>query len=165
MGERGGLIVKPQIAYRELKGYKYQLAETYRIRLGPEFNIERRIQHPASAAAMEEVIVVEGPLKDGEALLIVRKGYAWDGPSGPTVDTKNFMRGSLVHDALYQLMREGLLSRDLRDEADKLLRRICIEDGMSAVRAWIVYQGVHRFASFAVAAKAEEPQDRIVVAP
>ncbi len=27
-------------------------------------------------------------------------------PNGPTIETKTFMRASLVHDALYQLMRE-----------------------------------------------------------
>ena len=70
---------------------------------------------------------------DGQ--LTLRKGYAWDGPSGPTIDTKNFMRGSLVHDALYQLMRLKLLPASLRETADMLLRRICIEDGMCRLRA------------------------------
>jgi len=77
---------------------------------------------------------------DGE--LTIRRGYAWDGPSGPTVDTKNFMRGSLVHDALYQLMREGRLHKTNRKKADRLLQKICREDGMSSIRAWWVYQGV-----------------------
>ena len=36
-----------------------------------------------------------------EGLLIIRPGYAWDGPSGPTFDTPSFMRGSLIHDVLY----------------------------------------------------------------
>jgi len=42
---------------------------------------------------------------DGDGQFEFSKGYAWDGPSGSTVDTLNFMRGSLVHDALYQLIR------------------------------------------------------------
>lgn len=75
--------------------------------------------------------------------LLIRVGYAWDGPSGPTFDTLNFMRGSLVHDALYQLMREGHLDHDThREAADRELQRICREDGMSAIRAWLVYHGV-----------------------
>jgi hypothetical protein len=75
--------------------------------------------------------------------LIVKKGYAWDGPSGPTIDTKNFMRGSLVHDALYQLMRLGKIDKNTyRDAADKELVRICREDGMWWIRAQIVYWGV-----------------------
>ena len=74
--------------------------------------------------------------------LSIRKGYSWDGPSGPTIDTRNFMRGSLIHDALYQLMREKVLPQDVRDEADQILREICIQDGMSKLRAWWVYQAV-----------------------
>ena len=39
--------------------------------------------------------------------LLILKDYAWDGASGPTMDTKSIMRGALAHDGLYQLMREG----------------------------------------------------------
>lgn len=77
--------------------------------------------------------------------LIITKGYAWDGPSGPTIDTKNFMRGSLVHDALYQLMREGCIPITCKDSADRILQSFCLADGMSQLRAWYVYQGVHLF--------------------
>jgi hypothetical protein len=56
------------------------------------------------------------------------------------------MRGSLVHDALYQLMRgEYIAKNDYRERADRILQQMCREDGMSVVRAWIVYQGVHIF--------------------
>lgn len=79
--------------------------------------------------------------------ILIREGYAWDGPSGPTIDTDTFMRGSLVHDALYQLMREGQLSPDWRLAADQELYRICIEDGMTPIRAWWVYWGVRIFAA------------------
>lgn len=116
-----------KIRYRS--GYKYQLADSYEIRL-PFFTPVFDTNH--------------GFIKvTPDGLLIINEGYAWDGPSGPTVDTDNFMRGSLVHDALYQLMREGLLDREVyRQKADELLRQICIEDGMSSIRAWWVYQGV-----------------------
>jgi uncharacterized protein DUF1353 len=114
------------IQYRE--GYKYQLAADYRT------EIEIRVAQP---------IVTEYILLDRDGWLMIRKGYAWDGPSGPTIDTKNFMRGSLVHDALYQLMRLDLLDHDTyRDDADRILRRICLEDGMSPLRAHWVYVGV-----------------------
>ena len=78
---------------------------------------------------------------DKYGMLTIRAGYAWDGPSGPAIATRSFMRGSLVHDALYQLIREspGCISREL---ADQELRRICIEDGMFRVRAWWVYRAV-----------------------
>lgn len=114
------------IKYRE--GYKYQLAEDYQVLI----SIRPR-----------EFILTEYIRLDVDGTLSIKEGYAWDGPSGPAIDTKNFMRGSLVHDALYQLMREKHLDHDTwRDEADAELRKICLEDGMSSARAWWVYQGV-----------------------
>ena len=86
--------------------------------------------------------------------MIIREGYCWDGPSGPTIDTKNFMRGSLIHDALFQLMREGKLLRSRRKDADLLLKQICLEDGMSRLRAWWVYKGVRLGAAPATKASA-----------
>jgi hypothetical protein len=52
------------------------------------------------------------------------------------------MRGSLIHDALYQLMREQKVAQDQRKRADEILREVCIEDGMARVRAWWVYRAV-----------------------
>ena len=113
------------IAYRE--GYLYQLAEDYCVR------IEIRPEQPIWTEYIE--LSPEGDF-------LIRHGYAWDGASW-AIDTPNFMRGSLVHDALYQFMRAGKLdSYQHRKTADAILRRICREDGMSAIRAWWVYQGV-----------------------
>ena len=112
-----------RIAYK--KGFKYQLIEDYSADI-PIF--------PASIAENDYVVL-------GLGHIFIRAGYAWDGPSGPTFDTKTFMRGSLVHDALYQLMREGLLSLD-RVWSDRLLRQMCREDGMCRLRAWWVFKGV-----------------------
>ena len=128
------------IKYKD--GYKYQLAETYSVKVGifpPAY-----IQHEYISLSQH-------------GFLTIRKCYACDGPSGPTFDTKNFMRGSLVHDALYQLIREGLLPLSERENADAELRRICLEDGMSAVRAWWVYQGVRIFGDTAAATPEREP--------
>lgn len=90
-------------------------------------------------------------------VLTVRKGYRWDGPSGPTIDTENFMRGSLVHDVLYQALRLGVFigqfwgngklwghSR-LRLFADQWIRFICRQDGMSRFRAAYVYRALRIF--------------------
>ena len=83
--------------------------------------------------------------------LTILSGYAWDGPSGPTIDTPSFMRGSLFHDALYQLLREtgfgnGTDSSSLHDQrryrADQILLEVCIEDGMWRWRADWVFRGV-----------------------
>ena len=114
------------ISYRT--GYKYQLKAGYVVDIG---------------VTPDQPIVGRFLALSVEGKLTIKEGYAWDGPSGPTLDTLNFMRGSLVHDALYQLMREGLLDgHTYRKIADRLLQEMCKEDGMSALRAWGVYRGV-----------------------
>ena len=70
-----------------------------------------------------------------QGLLTIKKGYSWDGASGPAIDTQNILKASLVHDALYQLMREEVLPQSSREQADRLLRQICLEHGMSNFRA------------------------------
>lgn len=82
-------------------------------------------------------------IKDGRITIMV--GYAWDGPSGPAIDTKNSMRASLVHDALYQLMRIGAVSLAFRKRADSLYKQHCIEDGMSRIRAAWQYAALRVF--------------------
>lgn len=82
--------------------------------------------------------------------IFIRAGYAWDGASGPALDTKNIMRASLVHDALYQLMREGALPATYRKAADQELYRICREDGMWWIRAQWVYWAVRLFGKLAL---------------
>lgn len=78
-------------------------------------------------------------------VLLIQPGYAWDGASGPAIDTPNFMRGSLVHDALYQLIHIGALPAAYRKAADEELRRVVLEDGMSWLRAQWVYLAVRAF--------------------
>ena len=110
--------------YRRLKGYKYQLVETEFYQLPgifDGFNINTNF------------------IGLNNGILTIESDYAWDGPSGPTIDTKTFMRGSLVHDALYQLVRAKELPESFRKEADRVLRDICREDGMGRLRAWYVY--------------------------
>lgn len=128
-------------------GYLYQLARFYSVEV------------PIKDHTIDQGIIRLTPA----GILIIKKGYAWDGPSGPAIDTKNFMRGSLVHDALYQLMREGLLdAKQHRDTADRLLQKMCIEDGMWRLRAWWVYQAVKRFGSSAADPENKRP---VLVAP
>lgn len=129
-----------RIHYRS--GYKYQLEGGYSVRIP---------LRPPSTLRTEYVRL------SPSGLLTLKDGYAWDGPSGPAIDTKDFMRGSLVHDALYQLMREGFLDRGFRPAADEILRDSCIEDGMSRIRAWWVYQGVRLFGGPCAEAAAERP--------
>lgn len=122
------MVQKAQIRYRS--GYKYQLVDDYSATVSviPGQNIDT------------EFISL-----NTEGLLLIKQGYAWDGPSGPSIDTKDFMRGSLVHDALYQLMRQEHLSDDQwREEADLDLKRMCLKDGMPRARAWWVHIAVRK---------------------
>lgn len=114
-----------KICYRSLHLYKYQLVEAYSYDTG--------IWGHQGQTWLQYVVF------DKFGTITFKKGYAWDGPSGPTIDSKNFMRGSLVHDGLYQLIREEILPYTFRKTADKLLRKMCKQDGMSAMRAWWVY--------------------------
>jgi hypothetical protein len=117
-----------KIHYRK-RLYKYQLAEDYSINIGLQ----------------DMTFIAPFFILKSDGTLLILEGYAWDGPSGPTFKTKNFMRGSLVHDAMYQAIRMGLLSVEYKDLADRILQLVCIEDGMSKIRAWWVYEGVHKF--------------------
>jgi hypothetical protein len=115
----------PTIAYRS--GYAYQLADDYAIGVGI---------CPAT------LVLTRFLMLDPFGLLTIRAGYAWDGASGPTIDTSDSMRGSLVHDALYQLMRERLIGQEWREHADDLLRTILLEDGMLHMRAQLWHTAV-----------------------
>lgn len=116
-------------------GYEYQLFETYIHPLPDSFG---------KFSGNKDFFLS----LDGKTLTIA-KGYAWDGASGPPklfhTQTPNTMRGSLVHDALYQLIRENIIPEAMKDACDRELQKILIEDGMGSIRAWTYYQGVHLF--------------------
>ena len=131
------------ICYTKIRRYKYRLEEAY----------EYKTELTGRSTDIDDGWVV---LED-DGTLKIRKRYAWDGPSGPTIDTKNFMRGSLVHDALYQLMRAGVLQQTDREYADKVLRKICRDAGMSAIRAAYVYRAVRWFSGGAAKPRPDPP--------
>ena len=120
------------IKYR--KGYKYQLAQniTYKTNIRPSYE------------ATTEFISLRT-----NGILIIRSGYAWDGPSGLTIDTKSSITASCVHDALYELIRKGLIRPVERSTADVILAKLCIENGMWKWRAHAWYVAVSKFADFA----------------
>lgn len=100
---------------------------------------------------------------DTEGNLIVKKGYAWDGPSGPVKDTKENMRASLVHDALYQLMRnKEINSRTHRKAADQEFKDLCKADGVSNFRASVYYKALRKFGK---PAASPENKKKVVRAP
>jgi len=119
------------------KGYKYQLQDpvTYMTPF-----------HVKDKAHAGKFITL-----NASGLLLIHAGYAWDGASGPAIDTKTFIKGSLIHDALYQLIRYKILYKKDRITCDKILRDVCIEQGMSKIRAWWVYHGLKVFGGAAAA--------------
>jgi hypothetical protein len=132
-----------QILYR--RGYKYQMHVDYAVGTG--------------ITGQAAIIGDDGDpwvRLRSDGMLFIRAGYAWDGPSGPTFDTPSFMRASVVHDALYQLMRAGKLPQETREAADELLCRMCTEDGMWKIRAAWCLAGVRAFAAYAAKQKREE---------
>ena len=120
------------------QGYKYQLVKDYSLIIP--------IKPKAVLRSSEGWLCLTT-----KGQLLIKKGYAWDGPSGPALDTPTFMRASLIHDACYQLMREGKLeSIQYRDAVDKMLPEHCLEDGMSRLRAWYTYKAVCMFGGGAI---------------
>lgn len=79
-----------------------------------------------------------------EQILYIAKGFAWDGP-WPLPRFECAMRASLVHDALYHLMRSGGLSWGRREWADGVFRALCLEDGMPPWLATVCYWAVRAF--------------------
>jgi len=116
--------------YKKRKHWKYRVYEDeYR---QTDITPEQSIDTPFISLGMD-------------GILIVKKDYAWDGASGPTIDTKNTMTPSLVHDALYNLFRDQLLDADKwRKYADELLRDMLIERKMWKFRARMWYRAVRK---------------------
>ena len=119
-----------KIYYRA--GYKYQLAVTHTHvlqkgcrRLGVDYE--------------DDFLALAGNV------LTIRSGYAWNGASGPTWDSKSSMRGSLIHDALFQLIQLGVLPQNQISLANDELYVICRQDHMNPLRAQIWHMGVDTF--------------------
>ena len=106
------------------EGYKYQLRKDYSFK---------------TDVIPEKFIYSNYIRLDIDGMLYIVSGYAWDGATDPAIDSKDNMRGSLVHDALSQLARNGYLNgvkykKAIDDEYFKIL----VEDGM-----WAFRRGLH----------------------
>jgi hypothetical protein len=116
--------------YRDITPYKYQLAAT--------------IHFDTGIKGYSFIATYLGMTPSGT--LIIREGYIWNGASGPTFDTMDSMKGSLIHDALYECMRRGLLPLTIREKADRILHDVCTSEGMLKKRADLWYDMVQKFA-------------------
>jgi len=102
-------------------------------------------------------------------ILFIKKGYTWDGPSGPAIDSDNFMEGSLIHDVFYQIIRERLLINDIgysyddiKEMADRELYHIVLRNGMCKIRAIWVYIFVRFFGHWALKPYIKEIKTKII---
>ena len=82
----------------------------------------------------------------GKAVMCIKKYWCYDGPSGPAIDTPNFMEPSAAHDAWYWLMRWGHVPLWYRPYADDLMYDLCLKKEMCKLRAWWCCRAVKRFA-------------------
>jgi hypothetical protein len=123
-------------------GYRYQLAEAEFFPLG------WRVKPP---------IITEYICLSVDGTLVLAGGYAWNG-ANVIPDFTWVLRPSAGHDAIFQLIRLGLLPfYPWFDRGNRLLQQWCHEDGAWAWQAALVYQGVHRFGAGAADPKSENP--------
>ena len=94
--------------------YKYYLEETVSIQTS---------LRPVQSAIVPGYIFLG---VDGKMIIYSR--YAWDGATGG-VNFKGNRLAVLVHDAIYQLIREGLIDVSVKEQADKDLRDMMIAEG------------------------------------
>lgn len=102
------------IYYHDIRAYKYRLSREHREQV-PIYGREGGTPFMAI---------------DARGTLWFHVGYCWDGPSGPTIDTPGSMRPSLIHDALYALLKMGVLPPEAKEIADIILRDAYIEDAL-----------------------------------
>jgi len=129
--------MKKKACFKKISKYKYQLTEQYEYTT----NI-------IGYYGEMDFIKLE---KTGK--VVIYENYAWDGASGPTIDTLNTIRASLIHDALYQLSRNGCLSnisgefkyKKFAKYADKVLKKVLLEDNMNNKRANLWYKALRLF--------------------
>jgi len=94
------------------KGYRYQLKEDEAI----QTNL-----YPVDNIFTPHISLFRS------GFMYIKAGYAWDGPSGPTIDTDDSMTPSLFHDAAYELIRNQFLPQDYRLKADEWMFHMMME--------------------------------------
>lgn len=129
------------------KGYKYQVEKPF------------TQQTPIIGVEIEDYYFKLEP----SGLLTVKRGYAWDGASGPTWDTPSSMAASLVHDVFCQLERDCRLDyATWHEKINEFFGDMCKEAGMWAARA-SVWQAAVNFAD--AGDPAQGPDREVLVAP
>lgn len=123
------VMAKTNTSIRYRGGYRYQLIEHY--------TAQTSILGFEAIGGRFVFLQVDGVLR-------FKRDYCWDGAS-LAIDTKDIIRPSLIHDALYQLSRDHNFGSQFRKLADLELYHACRDDGMSWIRAGYVYLAVRLF--------------------
>lgn len=130
-------MTRESIRYRS--GYEYVLVED------AAFQTEHR---PATK-------ITHGPITlDANGVLRLERGFAWNGPSGD-IDVPWTIAASSKHDALYQLIRAGLLAPSTRIIADADYGATVTRDGGWRWTGWVRTNILKRFARGASRPSAE----------
>ena len=135
----------PELHLRKLGPHCYQTESAWWVRTGILGNAAQLFVGPHLVAALAQ-----------DGLLTIFPGFVFDGPSGPTIDTPDALVGALPHDALYRMARDGKLAPDLRDDADRLARKVWVQAGMYDWRAFFWLKALRAGASGSYYGKPDE---------
>lgn len=118
------------------KGYKYQLVE--------DLVLPSDILPPNNQDIHTYYVSL---LKNGD--WVFKRGWAWDGVSGPMMDTKATFPGGCGHDGGAYLLRQGKLPPEYKEPVDLWLPNLFLEYGMWEFRAKYAWKAVSLVDSFA----------------
>lgn len=122
--------------------------DTLYYRHGYEYQVLKNDFRCQTNVLPEEDIYHEFIRLDKHGMLTIDIGYAWDGAS-KAFDV-GLIRASLVHDAMYQLIRDGKISKKWRKQADKDFIAIAKIDGVPWFRRQYAYAALRLFGYLAV---------------
>lgn len=133
-------MIGGKLKYKE--GYKFQTVDDYTVFVGIT---------PPKALVFKWAILSEN------GWLTIIHDYAWNGMSGIPLNIKSSIRGVLLHDACYQMIRLGYLEPKWKDVADQVLYNCCVEDGMLKLLAKAILKAVETFGHPATTPAQEPP--------
>lgn len=156
--------MEQEIRFTDIRGWKYRLDEQVIIKT--ELYPQDPVITPTTPSSwsrepmglMRRIFDCSDPPLECVKLepsgeLTLEVGFMWDGPSGPTWDTPDWMVPSACHDAIYRLLKHEMLPtvrvREdkadhaiVRKYADDLMYEMLVERGMSKFRASYSWAGV-----------------------
>lgn len=97
------IIYQKNVKYTDLPAYKYKLINEVIFRSA---DLKLFVLYNKEEVTYQKLIHLD--LRKGELKLL--PGFSWDGPSGPVPDIEILMFPSLIHDALYFLMRAKVIT-------------------------------------------------------